>query len=75
MPTPTIIEQPSSQTILVGYGAVFNVNSNDEGPLSYQWFKDNTEIIGATGNTYINPKYYINKVDMGHFNFIVNFHF
>jgi len=53
MPTPTIIEQPSSQTILVGDGAVFNVNSIDEGPLSYQWFKDNTEIVGATGNTYI----------------------
>lgn len=29
----------------------------------------------AKGNTYNNPKYYINKVDMGHFNFIVNFHF
>lgn len=29
----------------------------------------------ATGNTYDNPKFYINKVDMGHFNFIVNFHF
>ena len=27
MPTPTIIEQPSSQTILVGDGVVFNVNS------------------------------------------------
>ena len=53
MPTPTIIEQPSSQTILVGDGVVFNVNSIDEGPLSYQWFKDNTEIVGATGNTYI----------------------
>jgi hypothetical protein len=29
----------------------------------------------ATGNTYNNPKYYINKVDMAHFNFILNFHF
>jgi hypothetical protein len=29
----------------------------------------------AMGNTYNNPKYYINKVDMGHLNFIVNFHF
>ena len=29
----------------------------------------------AVGNTYNNPKYYINKVDMGHFNFILNFHF
>jgi hypothetical protein len=53
MPTPIIIEQPSSQTILLGDGAAFNVNSIDEGPLSYQWFKDNTEIVGATGNTYI----------------------
>jgi hypothetical protein len=53
MPTPTIIEQPSSQTILLGDGAAFNINSIDEGPLSYQWFKDNAEIVGATGNTYI----------------------
>jgi hypothetical protein len=29
----------------------------------------------AIGNTYNNPKYYINKADMGHFNFILNFHF
>jgi hypothetical protein len=53
MTTPTIIEQPSNQTILLGDGAVFNVNATGESPFSYQWFKDNTEIIGATGNTYI----------------------
>jgi hypothetical protein len=29
----------------------------------------------AVENTYNNPKYYINKADMGHFNFILNFHF
>lgn len=29
----------------------------------------------AVGNTYDQPKYYINKVDMGHFSFILNFHF
>jgi hypothetical protein len=29
----------------------------------------------AIENTYNNPKYYINKADMGHFNFILNFHF
>jgi len=29
----------------------------------------------AVGATYDNPKYYINKADMGHFNFILNFHF
>ena len=53
-PTPPVItEQPSSQTIVVGDGAVFNVNATGEPPLSYQWFKNNTEIVGATGNTYI----------------------
>jgi hypothetical protein len=50
---PVITEQPSSQTIIVGDGAVFNVNASGESPFSYQWFKDNTEIVGATGNTYI----------------------
>ncbi len=29
----------------------------------------------AVGNSYNNPRYYINKVDMGHFNLILNFHF
>jgi hypothetical protein len=29
----------------------------------------------ASGNTYDEAKNYINKVDMGHFNFILNFHF
>jgi hypothetical protein len=29
----------------------------------------------ASGNTYYEAKNYINKVDMGHFNFILNFHF
>ncbi len=29
----------------------------------------------AIGNTYNDAKYYINKVDMGHINFILNFHF
>ena len=29
----------------------------------------------AIGDTYNEPKNYINKVDMGHFNTILNFHF
>lgn len=29
----------------------------------------------AVADTYDNPKYYINKADMGHFNLILNFHF
>jgi hypothetical protein len=53
-PTPPIItEQPSSQTVVVGDGAAFNVNATGESPFAYQWFKDDTEIVGATGNTHI----------------------
>ena len=29
----------------------------------------------AIGNTYDDPKFFINKVNMGHLNFILNFHF
>ena len=50
---PTITEQPLNQTVVVGDGAVFNVNASGESPFAYQWFKDNTEIVGATGNTHI----------------------
>jgi hypothetical protein len=50
---PIITEQPSSQTVVVGDGAAFNVNASGESPFTYQWFKDNTEIVGATGNTHI----------------------
>ena len=50
---PTITEQPLNQTVVVGDGAVFNVNATGESPFAYQWFKDDTEIVGATGNTHI----------------------
>jgi len=50
---PTITEQPVSQTIIIGDGAVFNVNATGQGPIVYQWFKDDVEIQGATGNTHI----------------------
>ena len=50
---PTITVQPTSQTVVVGDGAVFNVNATGDQPLSYQWYKDNAEITGGTGNTFI----------------------
>ncbi len=55
-PTPTlpvITEQPSNQTIEVGDGVAFNVNATGEPPIAYQWYKDDVEIQGATGNTHI----------------------
>jgi hypothetical protein len=50
---PSITLQPTNQTVVVGDGVAFNVNATGDEPLSYQWFKDNTEITGGTGNTLI----------------------
>ena len=51
--TPNITVQPISQTVVVGDGVAFNVNATGDQPLSYQWYKDNSEITGGTGNTLI----------------------
>lgn len=51
--TPIITVQPTSQTVVVGDGVVFNVNATGDQPISYQWYKDNSEITGGTGNTLI----------------------
>ena len=50
---PTITVQPISQTVVVGDGVTFNVNAIGDQPLSYQWYKDNSEMTGGTGNTLI----------------------
>ena len=50
---PIITEQPSSQTVVVGDAATFIVNASGESPFAYQWFKNDTEIVDATGNTHI----------------------
>ena len=49
---PTIISQPSSQTINEGDSATFSVLANGTQPLSYQWFRNDTLIAGATSNRY-----------------------
>lgn len=46
-----IATQPLSQTLLQGTTATFNVTATGEG-LTYQWQKDNVDIIGATSASY-----------------------
>lgn len=49
-PTPVSIStQPSAQVQLPGGSATFAVAASGTGPLSYQWLKDGTPIVGATG--------------------------
>lgn len=49
--TPIITVQPTSQIVVVGDSVAFNVNATGDQPLSYQWYKDNSEMTGGTDNT------------------------
>src|SRR2546426_994151 len=52
---PTILTQPSSQTVTAGQTASFTVAATGTAPLSYQWNKNGTAITGATSSTYTTP--------------------
>lgn len=45
---PVITSHPSSLELTAGASASFSVSANGTAPLSYQWFKDGSEISGAT---------------------------
>ena len=49
---PTIIVQPTSQTVPVGGTATFSINAAGTLPLSYFWKRDGAIIAGATNVTY-----------------------
>jgi glucuronoarabinoxylan endo-1,4-beta-xylanase len=52
---PTIATQPANQTVAVGQPATFSVAANGTAPLSYQWQKNGSNIIGATSSSYTTP--------------------
>jgi hypothetical protein len=49
---PTIIQHPVSQTKWAGDSVSFTVKATGSGTLSYQWKKGNSNISGATSDTY-----------------------
>ena len=52
VPTPpTLISQPTNQTVASGNTVRFAVTANGSFPLSYQWSFNETNIIGATNNS------------------------
>ena len=52
---PTIVTQPSNQSVQVGQTATFNVSATGTAPLSYQWNKNGSPISGATSPSYTTP--------------------
>lgn len=48
---PTITQQPASLSVCAGARAQFSVAASDA--VSYQWSKNGTEIVGATGAMYV----------------------
>jgi hypothetical protein len=52
---PTIATQPSNAAVTVGNPATFTVVASGTAPLTYQWQKDGTAIMGATGASYATP--------------------
>ena len=52
---PTITTQPLNQTVTTGQMATFMVVAAGTAPLSYQWQKNGTSILGANSSTYTTP--------------------
>jgi hypothetical protein len=52
---PSIITQPSNQTVTAGQTATFSVVASGTAPLSYQWQKNGANIVGATSSSYTTP--------------------
>src|SRR5215469_14735868 len=48
---PTIVNQPTNQTVAVGASASFSVGATGTPPLSYQWYNGSGSIIGGTNST------------------------
>lgn len=49
---PNITVQPVSQTVFAGQTVNFTVIATGTAPLTYQWRKDGTNLVGATSSTY-----------------------
>jgi len=52
---PSITAQPASSSVVAGQAATFSVSASGTAPLSYQWRKNSTAIVGATSASYTTP--------------------
>lgn len=49
---PVIAQSPSSRAITIGGALSLSVNATGPGPLTYQWFKNNVALAGATAEVF-----------------------
>jgi len=52
---PSIVTQPSNQTVTVGQTGTFSVVASGSAPLAYRWQKGSSAITGATAATFTTP--------------------
>jgi hypothetical protein len=66
---PTIVAQPQRRTNSPTTDATFSVTVSGDGPMSYQWRFNGSDIPGATTNTYVRTN--VQMVDMGSYTVVV----
>ena len=52
---PAITQQPANLTVMAGQPASFTVTATGTAPLTYQWQRNNVDLVGATSATYTLP--------------------
>lgn len=53
--SPAIIQPPTPPTVFLGDPTTFQVVATGSAPLSYQWFRDDLPVVGATTSNFIIP--------------------
>jgi hypothetical protein len=67
---PSITTQPSSRTVNPGSSVTFSVTATGTAPLSYQWRKNGTIIVGATLSSYSMSN--VQQADAGNYTVVVS---
>jgi Concanavalin A-like lectin/glucanases superfamily/Bacterial Ig domain len=52
---PSIVTQPSDQTVNAGNNATFSVSTNGSTPFSYSWERNQVAVAGANSASYVTP--------------------
>ena len=67
---PVITGHPASQVVFAATNVTFTVAATGAGLLTYQWFKENTAIAGATGSALVLAN--VQSVDAGSYTVLVS---